>query len=89
MSQKSFSDGVLWLDFRNKLDKEGLLLLERLHDLLRDINPHSADLQNVSDLTCKALEDQICHILASRSFLIVIDNVHAHDRGNVWQSVCS
>ena len=34
---------MLWLDFRNKLDEDGLLLRERLQDMLNDLTPAGTD----------------------------------------------
>lgn len=87
-TQDIFPDGVLWLDFRNKLDREGLLLTERLQDLLRDLNPLAADAHLLSDCRDRsALEAQISPFLTKRSFLIVVDNVHAHDIGEPRTSI--
>ena len=108
--QGAFADGVLWLDFRNKLDEDGLLLRERLQDMLNDLTPAGtepdtatapavpATARAATTATAKAatvatataaaagpdvasLERAVAGRLHGKSFLIVLDNVHAHGQG--------
>lgn len=85
--QAAFSDGVLWVDFRNKLDPEGLLLRERLQDLLADLTPSGEDLPPPGAET-GALEKLLGYKLAGRRFLLVLDNLHAHEQGQPLQMAC-
>ena len=79
--QSPFPDGVLWVDFRNKLDESGLLLQERLQDILADLMPPG--LENATPLPEEGarLERQVAERLAGKRFCIFVDNVHAHDAG--------
>ena len=107
---------MLWLDFRNKLDEDGLLLRERLQDMLNDLTPAgtepdaatappppaTATTATTTATTAAAaaakattisatgmgpaldasyLERQVAGRLHGKSFLIVLDNVHAHGQG--------
>ena len=62
----------------------GLLLVERMQDMLEDLNPAAARNQPTDSLSaCSSLEAKLTPMLADRSFFIVLDNVHAHDKGTV------
>lgn len=81
--QDTFPDGVLWVDFRNKLDETGLLLRERLQDVLSDLTPPGLEVtisaQPVTD--DDKLRQQVADRLSGKRFCIFVDNVHAHDTG--------
>ncbi len=80
MFQTSFPDGVLWVDFRNKLDGEASLLLrEKLQDLLADLTPPGEDLPP-SGAETGALEKLLEYKLAGHRFLLVLDNLHAQEQ---------
>ena len=84
-SQGIFPDGVLWVDFQNKLDAQGLLLRERLQDLLWDLTPPGEDPQPPG-VDTGTLEKLLGNRLAGRRFLLVLDNLHAHERGEIFLS---
>lgn len=79
--QAPFSDGVLWVDLRNKLDSEGLLLRERVLDILADLLPPGQEATAGSQEPPEKLEQRVSQRLAGRHFCIFVDNVHAQDQG--------
>lgn len=79
--QDAFPDGVLWVDFRNKLDETGLLLRERLQDILADLTPPGLEATSMVAEEGARLEQQVAERLAGKRLCIFVDNVHAHDAG--------
>ena len=81
--QISYPDGTLWLDFRNKFDLSGLLLRERLQDLLCDLAPPGSEDAAIANKSLQELQQLFTSCICGKACLIVLDNLHSSDKGTI------